>query len=94
MLPRIPRPHRKIRRFGDGWQSEFSKSALPVDGRTPAIGVAGRLAVTPHFERLGTIHKPKKAARHPQMPHTPLGERNALLMALLSKVLLRYFWQK
>ncbi len=69
--PRISRPHRKIRRFGDGWQSGFSKSALPVGGRIEAIGVAERLAVTPHFESLGTTHKPKKAARHPQMPHTP-----------------------
>ena len=27
---RISRHHRKIRRFGDGWQSGFAKSALPV----------------------------------------------------------------
>ncbi len=79
---RISRPHRKIRRFGDGWQSGFSKSALPVGGRIEAIGVAEKLSVTPHFECLGITHKQKKAARHPQMPHFPfpLGERNVLLM--------------
>ena len=65
------RPHRKIRRFGDGWQSGFSKSALPVGGRIEAIEVVEMLSVTPHFEGLGTTHKPKKAAKHPQMPHTP-----------------------
>ncbi len=68
---RFSRPHRKIRRFGDGRQSGFSKSALPVGGKIEAIGVAERLLVTPHFEDLGTTPKPKKAARHPQMPHTP-----------------------
>ena len=33
--------------------------------------------------------------RLPQKPHSPfpLGERNALLIAPLSKVLLRYFWK-
>ena len=68
---RISRPHRKIRRFGDGRQSGFSKSTLPVGGRIEAIEVAERLSVTPHFEDLGTTHKPQKAVRHPQMPHTP-----------------------
>ena len=29
---RISRPHREIRRFGDGWQRGFSKSSLPVGG--------------------------------------------------------------
>ena len=68
---RISRPHRKIRRFGDGWQSGFAKSALPVSGRNEAIEIAERLSVTPPFEDLGTTHKPLKAARHPQMPHSP-----------------------
>ena len=43
----------------------------PVGGRIEAIGVAESLSGTPHFEDVGTTHKPKKAARHPQMPHTP-----------------------
>ena len=68
---RISHPHRKIRSFGDGRQSGFTKSALPVNGRIGANRIAERLAVTPHFEDLGTTPKPKKAARHPQMPHTP-----------------------
>ena len=68
---RISRPHRKIRRFGDGWQSGFAKSALPVSGRIEAIKSAERLSVTPPFEDLGATHKPLKAARHPQMPHSP-----------------------
>ena len=62
---RISRPHRKIHRFGDGWQSGFAKSALPVSGRNEAIEIAERLSVTPPFEDLGTTHKPLKAARHP-----------------------------
>ena len=40
------RPHRKIRRFGDGWQSGFAKSALPVGGGIGANSVAERLTVT------------------------------------------------
>ena len=67
----ISRPRRKIRRFGDGWQSGFAKSALPVGGRIEAIKIAERLSVTPPFEDLGATHKPLKAARHPQMPHSP-----------------------
>ena len=68
---RISRPHQKIRRFGDGWQSGFAKSALPVSGRNEAIEIAERLSVTPPFEDLGATHKPLKAARYPQMPHSP-----------------------
>ena len=68
---RISRLHRKIRRFGDGWQSGFAKSALPVGGRIEAIEIAERLSVTLPFEDLGVTHKPLKAARHPQMPHSP-----------------------
>ena len=68
---RISRPHLQICRFGDGWQSGFAKSALPVSGRNEAIEIAERLSVTPPFEDLGTTHKPLKAARHPQMPHSP-----------------------
>ena len=55
-----------------------------MGGGIEANSVAERLSVTPYFEDVGTTYKPKY----------PLGERNALLMALLSKVLLRYFWQK
>ena len=68
---RISRLHCQIRRFGDGWQSGFAKSALPVGGRIEAIKIAERLSVTPPFEDLGATHKPLKAARHPQMPHSP-----------------------
>ena len=68
---RISRPHLQICRFGDGWQSGFAKSALPVSGRNEEIEIAERLSVTPPFEDLGTTHKPLKAARHPQMPHSP-----------------------
>ena len=92
--PRSSRPHRKIRRFEDGWQRGFSKSSLPVGGGIEAIMVAERLTVTPYFEDVGTTHKPKKTAEASAEAAYPLGERNALLMALLSKVLLRYFWQK
>ena len=67
----ISRPHRKIRRFGDGWQSGFAKSALPVSGRNEAIEIAEMLSVTPPFEDLGATHKSLKASRHPQMPHSP-----------------------
>ena len=42
-----------------------------MGGRIEAIEVAERLSVTSHFERLGTTHKSKKVARHPQMPYTP-----------------------
>ena len=64
VLPRrISRPHRKIRRFGDGWQSGFAKSALPVSGRNEAIEIAEMLSVTPPFEDLGATHKSLKASR-------------------------------
>lgn len=68
---RISRLHRQIRRFEDGWQSGFAKSALPVGGRIEAIKIAERLSVTPSFEDLGATHKPLKTARHPQMPPSP-----------------------
>ena len=91
---RISRLHRKIRRFEDGWQRGFSKSSLPVGGGIEANQFAERLSVTPYFEDVGTTHKPKKTAEASAEAAYPLGERNALLMAPLSKVLLRYFWQK
>ena len=68
---RISRLHRKIRRFGNRWKSGFAKSALPVGGRIEAIKIAERLSVTLPFEDFGATHKPLKAARHPQMPHSP-----------------------
>ena len=42
-----------------------------MGGSVEANTVAERLTVTPYFEDVGATHKPKKAARHPQMPHTP-----------------------
>ena len=42
-----------------------------MGGRIEAIKIAERLSVTPPFEDLGATHKPLKAARHPQMPHSP-----------------------
>ena len=65
-----------------------------MGGGIEAIMVAERLTVTPYFEDVGTTHKPKKTAEASAEAAYPLGERHALLMALLSKVLLRYFWQK
>ena len=69
--PRSSRPHRKIRRFGGGWQREFSIFSLPVGGGIEANSVAERMSVTAAFEDLGTTPKPKKTARLPQKPHTP-----------------------
>lgn len=69
--PRISRLHRKIRRFGDGWQRGFSKFSLPVGGGIEADTVAEMLPVTPSFEDVGTTYKPKKTSRLPQKPHTP-----------------------
>ena len=60
--PRSSRPHRKIRRFGDGWQRGFLKSSLPVGGSIEANSIAERLSVTPYFEDVGTTCKPKKTA--------------------------------
>ena len=65
-----------------------------MGGRIEAIAVAERLSVTPDFEDVGATYKPKKTAEASAEAAYPLGERNALLMASLSKVLLRYFWQK
>ena len=70
------------------------KTSLPVGGGIEANPVAERLSVTPYFEDVGTTCNRKRRQRLPQKPHPPLGERNALLMAPLSKVLLRYFWKK
>ena len=74
---RISRPHRKIRRFGDGWQSGFAKSALPVSGRNEAIEIAEMLSVTPPFEDLGATQATKgvKASADAAFP---LGEPTAL----------------
>jgi len=44
--------------------------------------------------RFGYRVQTTKAAEASADAAYPLGERNALLMAPLSKVLLRYFWQK
>ena len=77
---RNSRLHRKIRRFGDGWQRGFSKSSLPVGGSIEANSVAERLTVTPYFEDVGTTHKPRKTAEASTEAAYPLGERNALLM--------------
>ena len=52
---RISRLHRQIRRFGDGWQSGFAKSALPVGGRIEVIKIAEMLSVTPPFEDFHSI---------------------------------------
>ena len=60
---RISRHHRKIRRFGDGWQSGFAKSALPVSGRIEAIKSAERLSVTPPFEDLGAHTQASKGGK-------------------------------
>ena len=65
-----------------------------MGGGIEAKTVAERLTDTPHFENVGTTYKPKKTAEASAEAAYPLGERNALLMAPLSKVLLRYFWQK
>jgi len=49
----------------------------------------------PHrFLRFGYQVLTTKSAEASAEAAYPLGERNALLMAPLSKVLLRYFWQK
>ena len=62
-----------------------------MGGGIEAYSVAERLTVTPYFEDVGTTYKPKKTAKASAEAAYPLGERNALLMAPLSKVLLRYF---
>ena len=76
--PRSSRPHRKIRRFGDGWQRGFSKSSLPVGGGIEANPVAERLSVTPYFEDVGTTCKPKKTAEASAEAAYPLGEPTVL----------------
>ena len=75
---RISRPHRKIRRFGDGWQRGFQKSSLPVGGGIEANPVAKRLSVTPYFEDVGTTCKPRKTAEASAEAACPLGERTVL----------------
>ena len=72
------RPHRKIRRFVDGWQRGFSKSSLPVGGGIEAYSVAERLTVTPYFEDVGTTCKPKKTAEASAEAAYPLGEPTIL----------------
>ena len=62
-----------------------------MGGGIEAIMVVERLSVTPYFEDVGTTYKPKRTAEASAEAAYPLGERNALLMASLSKVLLRYF---
>ena len=86
-----PVPIEKSADFEMDGQREFVKSSLPVGGRIEATEVAERLTVTPDFEDVGATYKPKKDGRGFRRSRIPLGERNALLMAPLSKVLLRYF---
>ena len=76
--PRSSRPHRKIRRFEDGWQRGFSKSSLPVGGGIEAYSVAERLTVTPYFEDVGTTCKPRKTAEASAEAAYPLGEPTVL----------------
>lgn len=75
-------------------REDFSKSSLPVGGSIEANSIAERMSVTAAFDDLGTTPKPKKDGKASAEAAYPLGERNALLMATLSKVPLRYFWQK
>ena len=75
-------------------REDFQNLLCQVGGSVEANTVAERLTVTPYFEDVGTTCKPKKTAEASAEAAYSLGERNALLMALLSKVLLRYFWQK
>lgn len=64
-------------------QGESGGFSLTVDGRI----AAARMPVTP-----GLLCENRTQDREaPAGAGHPLGERNALLMALLSKVLLRYF---
>ena len=50
---------------------DLQKSALPVSNRVEAIKSAGDCRSHRLFEDLGATHKPLKAARYPQMPHSP-----------------------
>ncbi len=61
--PHIPRPHREIRRFGDGWQGGFFKICSACERQDWSKRCAEMLAVTPYFEDLGTTNKPKKTAK-------------------------------
>ena len=74
-----------------GWQRGFLESSLPVGDSMEASTVANRLTLTPYFEAMGTTYKPQNMAQASVKAALHLVERNALLMALLSKVLLRYF---
>ena len=56
------------------------------DGRVDVLSGGKRPSLSSHI--VTTVTKGVQRER------LPLGERNALLMAPLSKVLLRYFWQK
>lgn len=67
----VPIPIEKSVDFELDGQRGFAKSSLPVGGGIEANSVAEMLSVTPDFEAVGTTYKPKKAVRHPQMPHTP-----------------------
>lgn len=88
--PHLPSPSKNPQIWR--WMAErIFKSSLPVGGGIEANSIAERLTVTPYFEDVGTTYKPKKTAEASAEAAYPLGERNALLMAPLSKVLLRYF---
>ena len=64
------------------WEGEMSKTTLRVNN------------LPRRFLRFGYRVQTTKSAEASAEAAYPLGERNALLMALLSKVLLRYFLQK
>ena len=91
--PRIPVPIEKPADFEMDGREDFQNSFCQVGGGIEANSVAERLTVTPCFEDGGT-HKPKKAAEASAEAAYPLGECNVLLMAPLSKVLLRLLLAK
>ena len=73
---------RIVKIFSAEWEGEMSKTPLRVNNRPR------------RFLRFGYRVQTTKSEEASAEAAYPLGERNALLMAPLSKVLLRYFWQK
>ena len=75
-------------------REDFQNSLCP-GGWYKVSKTTMRTRYRPHrFLRFGYYLQTEKDGKASAEAAYPLGERNALLMALLSKVLLRYFWQK
>ena len=91
--PQLPSPSKNPQIWR--WPAERIFKILSAGGRYKVSKITMRTRYRPRrLLRFGYRVQTTKTAEASAEAAYPLGERNTLLMAPLSKVLLRYFWQK